>query len=85
MYNIIKIKREKSSEWQSLTTHRKRETIMKYTQEQINEIVRKEEERKERQRKQTRRQLAKMKILTRKAKDAGIIVTEAEIEAELNK
>lgn len=56
---------------------------MEYTKEQIAAIVAKEEARLERQRKQTRRQLAKQKIMMRKAKEAGITVTEKEIEAAM--
>lgn len=59
--------------------------VMKYTQAQIEEIVAKEEKRKERQRRTTQRQLAKNRIFLRKAREAGIVVTNDEILAEMSK
>lgn len=59
--------------------------VMKYTQEQIEAIVKKEEARKQRQRKTTQRQLAKQRIILRKAKEKGITVTEEEIKKEMSK
>ena len=56
-----------------------------YSEEQLKALVEREEKRKARQKLQTAKQLAKMKVLRRKAEAAGIVVTEEEIMEEINK
>ena len=56
-----------------------------YTNEQIAKIIEQGEKRKERQKLQTKKQVAKTRLYIRKAKEMGIVVSEQEIDDEINR
>ena len=60
-------------------------SIANYSEQQIKAILLADEKRKERQKLQTKKQLAKTRLYIRKAKEVGIVVTEQEIDDEINK